>query len=533
MKTTLPRTILCCLGVSGLLSAGTLAQSTAAASFAPNAGNNNGVKASAPVAITLELVDTDIRDALRLVARQGGLSLVMSDLVSGQVSLELNRATIDQALGAIMSVGGLSHSVEGDVLLVSTIADMLARKQREIEYASLTTSAAPPQMLVLQLRYVDAERMQPMVQALLGENGTATVLPTSDHLALARSVTETADVDADGLTIGTRLSSTTQGQPAKSHTLVVFDVPERLATVESLVERVDVKPAQVLIEARFVEVTLDENHRLGIDWNILAGASGAATPHTYPFGDSSLGDFNPNVTGGSPGGVFPAAPNSVSIPGTPGLFTFGTLDFSTFSAVLEAMQRDANVEIVSSPRVTVGDRRTATILVGERFPILRANISDFGTVTEELERYEPIGVQLEVSPSILGDDEVELYVRPSTSSLGALVTGSTGLTVARINTRQIDTSVTARDKETVVLGGLITTRETEDVSSVPYLSRIPLLGRLFQHKAKHVERIDLVVFLTVTILNDEKLGEADRAMLERGQRASHSALDLGQSTPQY
>jgi type IV pilus assembly protein PilQ len=533
------RTVFHCLGVACLLSASVAAQSPTEAAFGttntPDKGPPPDSVSMSPRPITMELVNTSIRDALRMVARQSDMSLVLSDLVEGTVSLELNDATTDEALSAIMRIGGLSHSVEGDVYIVSTLQDMLEQKQRAVEYESLPDAAGAPSMLLVTLHYVDAERIQPVIQSLLGEGGTVTLLETSDHVAMNRG-NIMGDVTADSgeeLTIGSRLTSSTQGQPAKSHTLVVVDQPARLAMVESLVERIDIKPRQILIEARFVEVTLEEDDRLGIDWRFLASASGAASAHTFPFGEGSLGDFNPNVAGGTPGGAFPSAPNSVTTPGTPGLFTFGTLDFTTFTAVLEAMQTNGNVEIVSSPRVTVGDRRTATILVGERFPILRANISDFGTVTEELERYEPIGVQLEVTPSILNEDEVELYVRPSTSSLGALVEGSTGLTVARINTRQIDTSVTANDSETVVLGGLITTREIDDTTQVPYLGDIPLLGRLFRHEATRVERIDLVVFLTVTILKDHKLSEADRAMLERGQRATRSSLDLGTSEPAF
>jgi len=232
----------------------------------------------------------------------------------------------------------------------------------------------------------------------------------------------------------------------------------------------------------------------------------------------------------------------VSTPSTSGLFTFGTLDFSDFSAVLQMIQTNSNVQVVSNPRVVVGDRHTATILVGERFPILSANVSEFGSVTEQLDHYEPIGVQLEVTPSVLNEEEIELFVRPSTSSLGPLVVGSTGLSVARINSRQIDTMVTVKDNQTLVLGGLITSRDVEDVSRVPYLSRIPLLGRLFTHKSSSTERVDLVVFLTVSIVREHGLTAKQRKMFENtnywaddlreGARPA-SPLEFSPSGPQY
>lgn len=491
--------------------------------------------------LSLELADTDIRDALRMVAKQGGLNIVMSSQVTGTVSLELTQATVREALEAIVSVGGFRQEMKGNIITVASSEEFAARTQQRSEAGASTAEKVPagPRVLVLQLRYIDAERVKPVVEPLLGEGGTVTVLKTPDVVAQEHRVVQSLPSENRSLQIGSRLSTNSQGQPARSHTLVVVDAQERLDRIQELVRGLDVKPVQILIEARFVEVSLDKGQKLGIDWNVIASANGAAAPHTFPFGDSSLGSYGPNVSGGSPGGIFPEAPNSVSTPGAPGLFTFGTLDFTRFAAVLEMIQTDSQLQVVSNPRIVVGDRQTATILVGERYPILSATISEFGTVTEALDHYEPVGVQLEVTPSVLNEDEVELFVRPSTSSLGPEVTGSSGLTVARINTRQIDTAVTARNSQTVVLGGLITTRTGDVVDKVPFLGSIPLLGKLFTHESTRNERIDLVVFLTVTILKDGALSEADRRMLSRsladGSHAveTRSELEYVPSTPKY
>jgi type IV pilus assembly protein PilQ len=490
--------------------------------------------------ISLELADTDVRDALRLVAKQGGLDLVMSNQVTGTISLQLTRATLHEALEAIVGVSGFHYEIEGNIITVASIEELLqqARQRQEIQGAKTVGPPPVPEVLVLQLQYIDAERVKPVVEPLLGEGGTVTVLKTPDVLAQEHRSSEVRPTDARTLQVGSRFTTTTQGQPARSHTLVVLAAPERLARIQEVVRSLDVKPVQILIEARFVEISLDDDQKLGIDWNVIAGASGASAPHTFPFGDSSLGSFGPHVTGGTSGGIFPDAPDSVTTPASPGLFTFGTLDFSRLTAVLELIQRDSRLKVVSNPRIVVGDRQTATILVGERFPILGATISEFGTVTEVLDHYEPIGVQLEVTPSVLNEDDVELFVRPSTSSLGQVVTGSSGLSVARINTRQIDTSVTAKDSQTVVLGGLITTQEEKVTDKVPFFGSIPLLGKLFTHQRTRLERIDLVVFLTVTILKDGALGEEDRKMLSRslsggGAGAARSALDYSPAAPQY
>jgi type IV pilus assembly protein PilQ len=487
--------------------------------------------------IQLQLVDTDIRDALRMVAKQGGINLILSDGVQGDISLELKDVSIQETLEAIISVGGYQFTSSGNIITVTTLTELLERDKLRLEYAA--EPIVEHDVLVLELRYVNAERMITVIEKLLGEGGSVSVLKTSDQIEQdykyrngsnsgrnsgARSNSNSnsnsnqnsqGGSSSSNLQIGTQLSSSSQGQPAKSHTLVAVDTPERLMRIKKVVERLDIKPPQVLIEARFVEVSLDHTDKLGIDWNMVAKAAGSAAPNTFPFGGSSLGSFDPKVEGGGGNGVFPSAPNSVSTPTEAGLFSFGTLDFTSFSAVLELMRTDSRVQVVSNPRIVVSDRHTATILVGERYPILSANVSDFGSVTEQLDRYEPIGVQLEVTPAVLGDDEVELLVRPSTSSLGALVSGSTGLTVARINSRQIDTSVTVLDNQTVVLGGLFTTRDVDVTSRVPFLSAVPLLGKLFEHQAKTTERVDLVIFLTVTIIQDRGLTAAQKLMFDQ------------------
>lgn len=490
--------------------------------------------------VSLSFVDTDIRDAFRLVARQCDINMVISNRVEGTVTLELDGATLDEALDALASVGGLQCSVRGRIVTVQTLEEL--REQRAAsEPPQVEPQARPePDTLVVNLRYVDAERVQPIVQSLLSEVGSVTFLRTSDQVEMERDLTSgllgpgarpqaaLGQQSAGGLQIGTRLSSSSVGDPAKSHTLVVVDLPARLAHIERVIGDIDRRPPQVVIEARFVEISLDDNQRLGIDWSVVASMNGASTPQTAPFGTSSLGSINPNVSGGT-NGVFPPAPNSVTTPGEPGLFTFGTLDFTTFSALLEMIQQNRDVEMVSNPSVVVRDRHTATILVGERYPILSANISEFGTVTEQLDHYEPIGVQLAVTPSVLGD-EVELLVRPSTSDLGADVEGSTGLAVARINSRQIDTLVSVKNGQTVVIGGLITTREEEVLKRVPLVGSLPLLGRLFQHRETVKQRVDLVVFLTVSIADEHGLTDEQRSLFEETTTERTFAADLGART---
>ncbi len=477
--------------------------------------------------VTIDLVDSDVRDALQLVSKQAGVDIIAAMGVEGRISLSLQDATLEETLDAIASVGGFEVHRAGEIITLQTLEARMEHERRRAELAAVLTPPdqeviVPLQPLVLRLKYVDAERVEGIVASMLSERGSVSLLKTQDHVEIERGVPDSGGMSSGSLQIGTQLSSSSAGQPASSHTLVVFDEQQRLDQIEEVVQALDVKPMQVVIEARFVEISLGNDERLGIDWNAVASMAGGATPTTLPFGNGSLGEFDPNEPTGGPS-VFPPAPNSVTAPGAPGLFTFGTLDFTSFTAMLELIRRDSNVQLVSNPRIVVGDRHTATILVGERYPILSANVSEFGTVTEQLDRYEPIGIQLAVTPAVLGD-EVEMLVRPSTSSLGPDVEGSTGLVVARINSRQIDTLVRVRNGQTVVVGGLITSREQELETSVPFLGSLPLLGNLFRHTSKVSERVDLVVFLTVTIVEDNGLTPEQQQLFEDTRLTEEHAL---------
>lgn len=473
--------------------------------------------------ITLQLVDADVRDALRLMSQQSGVDIVLSNSVSGKVTLELANKTLTESLEAIAGVSGLQYSAKDSIVTVTTLDELLDQMRKRDELSGGAAGAgvlSEPEpglaMRLFRLSYVDAERVIDLLRPLMSEQGKLSLLKSPDQHAQAVAELSVGGGAMADLQIGGRLSTSSQGRPAMSHTLVVSDLPERLERIAEIITAVDVRPMQLLIEARFVEVVLGKDDKLGIDWNMAVSGRGGSAPTTFPFGDSSLGSYDPNVVGGSPnGGVFPGAPADVSTPGVPGLFTFGTLDFTAFTAVLQLIQDDSRVQVVSNPRVLVSDRTTATILVGERYPILSSTITDQGTVTEALDHYEPIGVQLEVTPSVLDDEQVELIVRPSTSSLGQDVEGSTGIAIARINTRQIDTSVTALDRQTVVLGGLISSRATESESRVPWLSDIPLLGWLFTSQSTKVEKVDLVVFLTVTMMKDQGLTANEQRMFDR------------------
>ncbi len=460
--------------------------------------------------VSMKLRGTDIREALRLLARQGGVNIVLSDKVAGTVTLDLDNATVSQALDAIIEVNGFVSQTMGDLVLVTTLEEM---EKKRIPIPDIEKT----EVLVLNLKYADARRMVEFVKPMLTPLGKIGILPDSDEGAEhTNSNYQGGAASSDGgeeLAINGNGTSTSAGKPARSKVLVVVDDPTRLDTIEREVKKLDVKPVQFIIEARFVEVTLTGDYKLGVDWNAVFLAAGAAAAHTAPFGGSSLGEFNPHTLG-APQGIFPAAPGDLSVGDEVGSFALGTLDFTAFTAVLRMIQETAKINLVSYPSIRVKENTTASILVGERYPIFSGDTTDQGTFNEVLDRYEPIGVQLEVTPSLMENGEIELIVRPASSTLGPLVEGST-ISAIRIITKRLDTTVTAKNKQTIVLGGLVSERKAEVINKVPFVSSIPLFGELFTHTSNETEKVELAIFLTVTNVNADTISDKHRKFFEK------------------
>ncbi len=192
----------------------------------------------------------------------------------------------------------------------------------------------------------------------------------------------------------------------------------------------------------------------------------------------------------------------------------GTIDLSQLTALVQANQSDNAIRLLANPRLLVYNNHSASILVGERYPILQATITDFGTVTEAFSEYIPVGVQLEVTPTIMMDGRISMLVHPSTSALGDDVVGTTGLRVARIRTRELDTRVIMNDSQTIVLGGLISDRKIHQANKVPGLGDLPGLDILFRQENPRSERVDLLVFLTAHVESAAEVSDRDREVFD-------------------
>ncbi len=465
--------------------------------------------------ISVNVDKGEITDALRLIAQQGGLNISIGPGVKGEVTVYLTDASLEAALEAVTTNNGFVYSVENGIISVSKASEDKAGE-----------AAGPPPLTTrtFQLRCQDAARVKDALRyaltphgkmAVLNENSESPFSPqrltdlSGEYTDGQSGTNTTGQLNAtagqpSGMASGTGQNMSPTGQIRSARFLVVTDVEKNMAAIADLIADLDHLPPQVLIEARIVEMTTQLQRQLGIDWDVNVLANGPILNHELPVqlraGFASGTQIRRTVTGG--------AQSTVGL-------ALGTVDFTRFLALLRVHESDNAVRLLANPRLLVFNNSTGNILVGERYPILEANITDQGTLTEAFSTYIPIGIQLEVIPTIMNDGRISLYVHPSTSSLGDNVIGTTGLAVRRITTRELNTRVVMQDGQTVVLGGLISDRKTRQANKIPGLGDLPVISWFTRQESPTSERVDLLVFLTVHVEGGDEINERDLEVLEK------------------
>ncbi|MEZ5543224.1 MAG: type II secretion system secretin GspD [Pseudomonadota bacterium] len=336
---------------------------------------------------------------------------------------------------------------------------------------------------VIYLRYADATEI---VKVLMGVGKSEEKDAPQGQAAAAKS--GSFDIQAD----------------ASTNALVISAPPDIMRTLRRVISQLDVRKAQVLVEAAIAEVSDTVARELGVQW-IFADTGGGRVPvgvvnftNNSGVPITSIASAVSSLTGGGT----TSGTGSVSIGETNTLLGFGDIARNEFSyaAVLNALARDGNTNILSTPTLVTLDNEEAEILIGENVPFRTGSFtSAAGDATNPFTTIsrEDVGLKLKIKPQINEGDALRLDIQQEVSSVKS--TGSDGPTTSK---RSIKTSVIADNGQIVVLGGLIDETVNEGVQKVPLLGDIPLLGLLFKSKTADVTRNNLMVFIHPVILRD-------------------------------
>ncbi|MEI6972333.1 MAG: hypothetical protein WCL44_12560 [bacterium] len=489
------------------------------------------VQAAPSEFVTLNVDDGNISQVLTAFSRQTGKSMVIGPEVMGKVTVRLKDVRWEDALNMILKPYGYGYYPMGSAIVVCS-ADKVPSK----DSSGLTTGQgqanwpSTTQTRVFALKYLDASDVEDMIKSQLSPAGSISKL-------VIRSQSWKADSGSWGG--GTAGGSTSQGSGAsmsgsegigrlrrvaeetllvKGKTLIVSDTPAVLAKVAAILDEVDKRPIQVLIEARFVEVESGLLRDMGVEFG--TGIGGAATPgvkgvrntdgkNVYEMGLQQIsGTVRPGNFSSS-GSASPTRPFDAGLS-----IAFQQLTDFQMQVLLHAMQEDSSFNILSSPRILTMNNQDATIIVGTKVPIINSQTTSSGvtapTVSTSLEYYENVGIQLKVLPQICDGKYINLIIHPSVRELVGTASGKVGnsgessTSVALteypvLSTREAETQVLMETGRTIVIGGLIKDRKTKSTYKVPLLGSIPILGALFRRDTEDNQKIDLLIFLTATI----------------------------------
>ena len=430
--------------------------------------------------LTLNFQDIDVRSVLQLLADTSGQNIVVSDSVTGNLTLRLQNVPWDQALDIVLRTKGLDKRRQDNVIIIGPTEELAAREKAELAARKDLAELSPLRTEFLQVNYA---KVVDLAKLIKNSSGKESMLSNRGTLSMDE----------------------------RTNTLLVQDTADRLADIRRLVQTLDVPVKQVLIEARIVIVNDDFERDLGVragltsvrtngNNGLFALTGSGSTTGTGTIVNSAVSNLS--STGSAYPVTLPTTENryQVNLPvGNPAGRLAMSLLGSNYVVDLElsAAQNEGRGEIVSAPRVITANQKEASIAQGVEIPY-QESASSGATTTQ----FKKAVLSLKVTPLITPDSRVILDLNISKDSVGQLVQSATGGTVPSIDTRQIITQVLVNDGQTVVLGGILETTKTDSQTKVPLLGDIPVLGHLFKSTTNINKKTELLIFITPKILRE-------------------------------
>nr|WP_243494239.1 type IV pilus secretin PilQ [Massilia violaceinigra] len=437
--------------------------------------------------ISFNFQNVEVRAALQAIADISGLNIITSDSVSGNLTLRLKEVPWDQALDVVLQAKGLDMRKNGSVLWIAPKDELLTKEKLELEQRAQIADLEPLKSEIFQLNYQKAEAFR----TVFGINADGSAKDEGDN-SRSRILSKRGSAVID----------------PRTNQLFITDIASKLEDLRKLIQKTDIASKQVLIEARLVEANDGFSRNLGakIGFADLRTLRGGDSGYAYrgnervAIGGNLVGIGQ--VTGQTPdkGDGYtnttmlnlPAA----NIAGNPA----ASLAASLFSAAsnrflnleLSALEADGKGKVISSPRVVTEDKNVAVIEQGIELPYEKATSSGATSI-----EWKKANLRLEVTPQITPDGNVVLEVNVNKDTKGDETRAGFA-----INTQHVQTKVMVENGGTVVLGGIYQQSETNNVTKVPLLGDLPVLGNLFKSTSRNSTKTELLVFITPKIVAD-------------------------------
>ncbi len=395
--------------------------------------------------ITLDYKDADLSTVLKSISYSYDLNLVVTKDIKGKVTVILRNVTVEEALGAILSVNGYRYKQKGNLIYVT-------RGYGTEQLDQMTVS--------IPLKYLMASEAEILLKKVISSKG---------------------DIQINEAT----------------NSLVLTDFDPNIKKVKFLLEKIDIQPIQVLIEAEIIDIQTKALKNIGATYSL-----------TYdPKGEK--GGLFERATGFDESLVATTTMSGPSSTLSGGQFTFAaTMKGLAATTTIDALIQNNKAHLLASPSIATLSGKEARIIIGEKFPYTEKTQTTTGTT--ETTRFIDVGTTLRVTPFVSPDGWITMNVHPEVSSVSASLDAG-----PRITTREADATIRVKDGQTIIIGGLINKRDDRIYGGIPGLKDIPFFGKMFSKKSEDWQETELTVFITPRItlspykINDEENDDAE------------------------
>ena len=443
-----------------------------------------------------------------LVAHAGSNMLIISDRAANVARMMAIIRRIDQASDEDIEVVSLQHASASEIVRIMTALTQTPRSDGAPVTTSLVADARTNSVLIggdkaerLRLRTLIAHLDTPLEE---GGDTQVRYLRYADAEELATKLQQHFSEQAQSAAGGQQapasaaLGDVSVWADTQTNAIVVSAPPKVMRSLMQIVDKLDIRRAQVLVEAIIVEVIVDQKNELGVSVAV------EGSNETTPIGVTNFPDFLAGVVqlGAAAGGGAVDPSGLIGAGGTIGVGRI-TDDGVSFAAILRAVEGDADTNLISTPSVVTTDNEEATLNVGQEVPFVTGSYTNTGGNAGAVNPFQTIqrqqiGVKLSITPQINEGDSMVLDISQEISNIAQSAAAVDLIT----NQRVVETTVIVDDGQILVLGGLLEDALRESDQRVPILGSIPVLGALFRARTTEKIKTNLMIFIRPTILRD-------------------------------
>ena len=451
---------------------------TAAGQVATAAVEQERVYSGHPVVFNFQ--DVPVRTVLQMIAEESDFNIVAADSVQGNVTLRLDNVPWDQALDIILQAKSLDKRRSGNVIWIAPQSEIAAYERAREDARMELEERVEMVTEYIPISYGNAEDIAVLLtdESKTGQGG--------------------GSAGAGGSSRGFLSSRGSLSFDRRTNTLLVIDIPQRVAGIREIVQQLDKPVDQVVIEARIVIA----NESFARDIGARFGISGSSDRAVYSGSlDANAGYIN-SVIEGEPEWNLPGSLN-FSNPadrtlgaGALGLTILGRA--INWNVEISALQQEGRGEVISNPRIVTSNQREAVIRQGQEVGYLTVTGGQSNNVPTV--QFKDVLLELKVTPTITNDGRVFLAMEITKDEISGYTDMGAYGSVPNLNKREITTAVLIDDGQTVSIGGVYEFRDRSDLSKVPFLADLPVIGNLFKRRGKDREKAELLIFVTPKVL---------------------------------